>query len=118
MATHEELEHHFETRKRGPNLGAMIQAQAMEIIEDEHGEKRERLEVLVRRLWEFAMDGDMKAVQVLFDRGFGKVTDTIDIEGDSKLSHAVMLPTKLYSSLADVKADNPELRCSIGGNGA
>ena len=30
-------------RKKGPDLGAMIQAQAVEIIEDEHGEKRERL---------------------------------------------------------------------------
>lgn len=104
-------------RKKGPDLGAMIQAQATEIIEDEHGEKRERLEVLIRRLWAFAMEGDLKAVQVLFDRGFGKVTDKIHIEGDSDFVPAVMLPARLYGSLESVKADNPEFRCIIGGNG-
>lgn len=95
-------------RPKGPDLGKLIRDQAVEIVEDDKGDKMERLELLIRNLWQMAMDGNMKAVEILFDRAFGKVTDRISFEGeDGSLAAAIAVPMVYYSSMAEMESDCP-----------
>ncbi len=49
------------------------------------GDKRTRIEAVVRATFSRAFNGDMKAVEIIMERGWGKVTQPIENTGTAPL---------------------------------
>jgi len=75
-------------------------------------------EILINVLWEKAEEGDPKAIQMLWDRGYGKPDQAIDVTGDIKTEGATTVLT-LPQMHQIMKQENAKAMMAIkaGGNG-
>jgi hypothetical protein len=75
-------------RKAGINLADMVRRIAAEPVSKD--EKMMKMEAVIRATFAAAFRGDMKAVEFLADRGWGKATQPIENVGSEPL--VVVLP--------------------------
>lgn len=67
--------------KKGETLTDILYRTGDTEVEISPDKRLTRKEILIERLWVLALNGDMKAIQYIFDRIEGKPAETVELRG-------------------------------------